>query len=79
MQEEGARESATPYRADTLDALLLGQCFVVVADALGQRTAPCPPAAKVGAIMAEVYSQCLREGKEPTPEMAAPLIRVVLA
>lgn len=79
MREEGAREPDTPYRDDSLDVLLLGQCFTVMAEALGQRPTPLPPTAKIGAVIAEVYAMCLRERKQPTPELVAPFIRVLLA
>lgn len=76
MDEPSAHEAETPYRDDSA---LLGQCFTAVLESLDQRAAHRPPAAKIGAVMAEVYALCLREGKQPTPELVAPFIRVLLA
>jgi hypothetical protein len=78
MKEEGARETATPYLADTLDAPLLGECCEAVLDLLARRGGHLPKG-KLGAAIAEVYLICQRDGRKPTDELVASFVRVLLA
>lgn len=75
----GVADQTEPYRVDPFDHALLGACHLVLADELARRGGTRPEAAKIGAVLAEVYSQCQRESKQPTPELVAPFIRVLLA
>ena len=79
MKEEGARETATPYLADTLDASLLGECCEAVLDLLERRGGPGLPKGKLGAAISEVYLICQRDGRRPTDELVASFVRVLLA
>ena len=79
MKEEGAREIATPYLADVLDASLLGECCEAILDLLERHGGPRLPKGKLGAAIAEVYLICQRDGRKPTDELVASFVRVLLA
>lgn len=79
MVLQGVAESPNPYRAESLDAQLLGQCCEAVLDALERRGGLRPPASKLGAAIAEIYTICLGDGRTPTDELVASFVRVLLA
>lgn len=79
MKEDSAEKSAGRKLSELPDATLLGQCYTVVLETLEQRGTARPPAAKIGAVIAEVYGLCQREGKQPTQDLVAPFLRVLLA
>lgn len=79
IKEEGARETATPYSADTLDVPLLSQCCEAVIDVLERRGGPRLPGAKLGVAIAEIYLICQRDGRKPTDDLVASFVRVLLA
>lgn len=78
-EEEGARETPVTYHADSMDPALLGTCALLFFEELARLAGPIPPAAKLGAALAEIYGQCEREGKQPTPELVASFVRVMMA
>jgi len=78
MVEGGVAEPTASYSSD-IDAQLLGRCFEAILVSLDPLRGRRPSAGRIGAVMAEVYLLCQREGKQPTQEVVAPFIRVLLA
>ncbi len=76
---EGAADITVPYRTDLLNAHLLGQCCAAVLDAVERQTPSIPPASKLGAVIAEIYAICQRDGRQPTDDLVSSFMRVLLA
>lgn len=76
---EIAAEQAAVYSHDLFDTQLLGACINALIDELTRRGANRPSPEKLGAIVNEIYLQCEREKKQPTPDLVAPFVRILMA
>lgn len=79
MDDQGVAETSNPYTASSIDRHLLGQCCAAVMEALDGEGFAKPSASKLGAVIAEVYLICQRDGRQPTDELVASFMRVLLA
>jgi hypothetical protein len=79
MAEEGVAETPNPYQTDSLNTQLLGQCCTAVLDVVDRQGSARPPASKLGAVIAEVYVICQRDSRQPTDDLVASFMRVLLA
>lgn len=72
-------EQTGVYSHDLFDTQLMGACINALIDELTRRGADRPAPEKLGAIVNEIYLQCEREKKQPTAEVVAPFIRILMA
>ena len=75
----GVREEAAPYQPSPMDPQLMGACVNMLIDELARHGASRPPASKLGAAINEIYLLCEREKKQPTPDLVAPFVRILMA